>query len=115
MFEKPFVVVFALILYRSVSSLFVVLDVDTDLYKLIMSPQYLTTEHIQVGHATRLTFQYPLFAKNVCYTSHARNPAFNSHLFLSVCLRREKDFLVPNVGRSEVYPFFVRNSSGFGT
>jgi mitogen-activated protein kinase 1/3 len=22
-------------------------DVDTDLYKLIMSPQYLTTEHIQ--------------------------------------------------------------------
>ena len=23
-------------------------DVDTDLYKLIMSPQYLTTEHIQV-------------------------------------------------------------------
>lgn len=23
------------------------LDVDTDLYKLIMSPQYLTTEHIQ--------------------------------------------------------------------
>ena len=25
------------------------LDVDTDLYKLIMSPQYLTTEHIQVS------------------------------------------------------------------
>jgi serine/threonine protein kinase len=25
----------------------VVADVDTDLYKLIMSPQYLTTEHIQ--------------------------------------------------------------------
>jgi mitogen-activated protein kinase 1/3 len=24
-----------------------VTDVDTDLYKLIMSPQYLTTEHIQ--------------------------------------------------------------------
>ena len=24
-------------------------DVDTDLYKLIMSPQYLTTEHIQVS------------------------------------------------------------------
>jgi mitogen-activated protein kinase 1/3 len=23
-------------------------DVDTDLYKLIMSPQYLTTEHIQM-------------------------------------------------------------------
>jgi serine/threonine protein kinase len=23
------------------------IDVDTDLYKLIMSPQYLTTEHIQ--------------------------------------------------------------------
>jgi len=23
------------------------LDVDTDLYKLVMSPQYLTTEHIQ--------------------------------------------------------------------
>lgn len=29
-----------------VSTLF--LDVDTDLYKLIMSPQYLTTEHIQM-------------------------------------------------------------------
>ena len=27
--------------------LFISADVDTDLYKLIMSPQYLTTEHIQ--------------------------------------------------------------------
>ena len=31
------------------------LDVDTDLYKLIMSPQYLTTEHIQ-------TFLYQMLA-----------------------------------------------------
>lgn len=30
-------------------------DVDTDLYKLIMSPQYLTTEHIQ-------TFLYQMLA-----------------------------------------------------
>lgn len=30
-------------------------DVDTDLYKLIMSPQYLTTEHIQ-------TFMYQMLA-----------------------------------------------------
>jgi mitogen-activated protein kinase 1/3 len=32
-----------------------VTDVDTDLYKLIMSPQYLTTEHIQ-------TFLYQMLA-----------------------------------------------------
>jgi mitogen-activated protein kinase 1/3 len=31
------------------------IDVDTDLYKLIMSPQYLTTEHIQ-------TFLYQMLA-----------------------------------------------------
>jgi len=31
-------------------------DVDTDLYKLIMSPQYLTTEHIQVS--VRFDFYY---------------------------------------------------------
>jgi serine/threonine protein kinase len=30
-------------------------DVDTDLYKLVMSPQYLTTEHIQ-------TFLYQMLA-----------------------------------------------------
>lgn len=30
-------------------------DVDTDLYKLILSPQYLTTEHIQ-------TFMYQMLA-----------------------------------------------------
>jgi hypothetical protein len=30
-------------------------DVDTDLYKLIMSPQYLTTEHIQVSYESIFT------------------------------------------------------------
>lgn len=35
--------------------LFFFVDVDTDLYKLIMSPQYLTTEHIQ-------TFLYQMLA-----------------------------------------------------
>jgi mitogen-activated protein kinase 1/3 len=34
---------------------FIQTDVDTDLYKLIMSPQYLTTEHIQ-------TFLYQMLA-----------------------------------------------------
>ena len=40
---------------RLTSAFGTISDVDTDLYKLIMSPQYLTTEHIQ-------TFLYQMLA-----------------------------------------------------
>jgi mitogen-activated protein kinase 1/3 len=40
---------------HSLTMLAHLIDVDTDLYKLIMSPQYLTTEHIQ-------TFLYQMLA-----------------------------------------------------
>jgi len=30
-----------------------ILDIDTDLHKLIMSPQYLTTDHVQVSFEIR--------------------------------------------------------------
>jgi mitogen-activated protein kinase 1/3 len=40
------------------------LDVDTDLYKLIMSPQYLTSEHIQ-------TFLYQMLAGLKYIHSHS--------------------------------------------
>ena len=48
---------FLLYILRTLSSrtTFYLSDADTDLYKLIMSPQYLTTEHIQ-------TFLYQMLA-----------------------------------------------------
>jgi hypothetical protein len=72
-------------------------DVDTDLYKLIMSPQYLTTEHIQVSR----------FAE--CDSLTSCN-APNTHITYSYYI----DVSVSNGGWFELYSFVFCDSSRFG-
>ena len=45
-------------------------DVDTDLYKLIMSPQYLTTEHIQVSRSVECDCLTELMATHLTLILH---------------------------------------------
>ena len=76
-------------------SLLLGLDVDTDLYKLIMSPQYLTTEHIQVTHNfTRVVI-------NCLHIIHPTHSCFvNSVLDLSIS----------NASWTQVYSFILSDS-----
>ena len=77
-------------------------DVDTDLYKLIMSPQYLTTAHIQVRF---INFSL----KNTIHSLLEIHPHIHSvtYTFLTT------DIFVSNTEGVKVFTFFISNSSRF--
>ena len=78
-------------------------DVDTDLYKLIMSPQYLTTEHIQV---TRI---YSAFRSVERRVAASGVPNLLLCRFYSFCLSLT-DISVSITDRFEIYPFLFCHS-----